>query len=180
MTTGIQLTTLTCPKCGSPLSVHEPHVFYYCGTCGAGFELDDEQKFAEVPVYFVKYAPEPKGFLPFWAFDASLKLHNLESASSSDPRGLSRLFAERGTIRFYVPAFDAEVGNQASDLTYAQREMEAVPRQPAIAGLVYSQKDARALADYLFLKSEIGQKGMVKQISYELTLNNPMLIVVGF
>src|SRR5262249_14267417 len=179
-TTGIELTTLTCPKCGAPLSAHEPYVFYYCGQCGSGFELDDEQKFAEIPVYFVKSAAEPKSFFPFWAFDASLKLHNLESSSTSDPRGLSRQFAERGSIRFYVPAFDAEIGNQASDLTYAQRELEPVAHQPAIGGLVYSQKDARALADYLFLKSEIQQKGQVKQNSYKLNLNKPMLIVVGF
>jgi hypothetical protein len=181
MTIGIQLVTLTCRKCGSVLSTQNEAVFFYCASCGSGFELDEQEQFTEVPIYFALYKPDAQNFLPFWTFDAQLQLHNLDTSGKSQ-RGFIRLFQERGSIRFYVAAFDRDAeSNKPYSLffTYEQPQLEFIERRDRIDGVVFSQTDARALADYYFLTSEIEQKDMLRDIKYELTLQNPYLMVIG-
>lgn len=181
MSTGIELVTLTCRKCGSVLAAQNEAAFFYCAACGAGFELDEQEQFAEVPVYFARYKPDAQKWLPFWTFDAQMQLQNLDTSGKSQ-RGFIRLFQERGSIRMYVAAFDRDAESNkpySIFLTYEQPQLEFIERRDKIEGVVFSQSDARALADYYFLTSEIEQKDMLRDIKYELTLQNPYLMVIG-
>lgn len=198
MTSGIELSVLKCPKCMDGM-VGGPHsVFLYCGHCSSGYEVTADDQLAAVTVYFARTHRDAGQQAPFWAFDAKLDLiermnrRNLMSlvenvagavGSSSTGRGLIRLFEERGTIRFYVPASFESLSRLASttlNLTYQQPELEYLNPLPGIPDVTITQEDARTVADYIFVKSEVERKDILKGLSYNLILENPFIIAISF
>src|SRR3990172_6786675 len=103
MSTGIQLVPLKCRNCGSALNAETQSLLLFCFACGAGY--DTGQDLQPVHVYFAH--PDAPVYFPFWAFDAQLHLKEREAKKAlfGKPKGLAALFSERGTIRFYAPAF---------------------------------------------------------------------------
>jgi len=183
MSSGIQLVALSCPKCSGKLYAGAGGVFLYCGECGSGFEIDDRDELSQIPVYFARLRKESQEFIPFWAFDAKLEVRDLQIHGSQKQRGLIQLFQERGTIRLYVAAFPGDLEQQtprSQQLTFDQPQLEFLQRQKSIQGVVISQKDARKIAEYLFLTSEIDRKDMLKSLSYNLKLENPSMFLIAF
>src|SRR3989304_6531166 len=172
MTSGIQLVLLRCPTCSNNMSGAAESVFLYCNGCGAGFEITPEDEWKPVKVYFARTHKEAKTFFSFWAYDARLDLKQRETKKSfwgGDSKGLIEAFEQRGTIRFYVSAYLADVGlkeSHALQLTFQQPELEYLQRQSQLPGVAVTDQDARKLADDLFLTSEIEQKDMLRSLSY--------------
>src|SRR3990172_2031588 len=114
MSKGVQLIVLRCPTCNSDLTGEKEGVFLYCPGCGAGFEITPEDQLSPIKVYFARSHTQAVTFLPFWAFDARMQLKQREAKTQlfGSSKGLIRLFEERETIRFYVPAYlqDLETG----------------------------------------------------------------------
>lgn len=179
----VSLVLLKCRKCGSDLSSEKEGAFFYCASCGTGFVLDQKSEFLEVPVYFALYNTKKSNvFLPFWVFDARMKMCYINSSASTKTPGLSKLFGERGTIRFYVGAFLEDLKTKMSyglAITSDQPELKYIDRQESVKNVVFSIDDAREIAHYIFLTSEIITPDKVKSAEYELVLENPMLIVIG-
>ncbi len=193
MSSGIQLVALTCLKCGSKLNARSGAVFLYCAECGSGFEINDKDVIATevattnalspIPVYFARLRKEAQEFIPFWAFDAKLEIGDLQVDGSQKQRGFIQLFRERGALRLYVAAYagDLEQENPRSQqLTFDQPQFEFLQKQKAVQGIVISQRDARKIADYLFLMSEIERKDMLRNLSYNLQLENPSMFLIAF
>jgi hypothetical protein len=185
---GIQLAPLVCLSCNGALSGEQFAVFLYCEGCGSGFEIKDEN-LKPVRLFFGERSPYSQVFLPFWVFEAQLTIKERESRKSlmqrikDQPKGLSALFAERGTIRFYAPAFEGDVEldkPRALQLTYDQPNFQPISKKPQLPNVVFGEEDARKLAEFLFLKSEIEQPDTVRKIDYQLSLQNPYLLVAGF
>ncbi len=186
MSSEVRLFLLRCPECSSNLSGEKEGVFLYCGGCGAGFRLDADQ-LIKVPVYFARLNPNSQSFQPFWAFDATLEVRNMDanrgiSSFFKDRRGLVQLFKERGTVRMYVPASAGELTAdqpRALRLTMDQPELEYIGHMPQISGFTVGLEDAEKVADFLLLTSEIQQPDMMRKLDYSLHLNNPMIVVIG-
>jgi hypothetical protein len=162
--------------------------FLFCSNCTSGFELDDKEEMSKVPVYFGRTRPDAGQYLPFWAFDARLEIQNREARSGvtsffNSPKGIARLFEERGAIRFYASAFMADLDQErprALELTLNQPELEFIHPLPNVEGVEMNQQDARKVADYLFLLSEMEQRDTLRSLKYDLELRNAALILVGF
>jgi len=76
------------------------------------------------------------------------------------PSVLTRLFEERGSLTFYCAASPSDLDADRSwslHLTREQPQLAPAERQRRIGGLTLSQADARAVAEHLFLVSEIEQ-----------------------
>lgn len=182
MSTGIQLTTLRCPSCNSDFKIGSNTIFLYCGSCGSGYEIIDE-KLSSVPVYFALHGQTQERFQPFWAFDARLNVTTRESKGFRHGHGLFRAFEEQKALRFYVPAFLEDLNNKpprALQLTYDQPQMQFIQRQPALNGVTVSQRDARKIADYLIIGSEVEQPDTIRNLEFKLTLENPCIIGIAF
>lgn len=188
MSSGIQLIPLRCPGCSSDLSGERKGRFLFCGNCHSGFELDDREELNKVAVYFARTHRDANSFLPFWAYDSRLELQDREAKGGvtsffSSPKGLTRVFEERGAIRFYASAFTADLDQErprALDLTLQQPELEFISPLAKVEGIEFNEQDARKVADYLFLMSEIEQRDMLRNLKYRLVLENACIIVVGF
>lgn len=141
-----------------------------------------------MPVYFGRTHPDANLFLPFWAFDARLELLDREAKRGvtsffSSPKGLTLVFEERGTIRFYSSAFTADLDQErprALELTLQQPDLEFISPLSKAEGIEINQQDARKVADYLFLTSEIEQRDMLRDLKYRLHLENACVILVAF
>lgn len=186
MSESIQLLLLRCPECSSNLTGEKEGVFIYCGGCGAGFRLV-ENKLQKVPVYFARITENPQSFFPFWAFDATLEIRNMDvnrglKAMFKREGGLGSVFQQRGTLRFYVSAFQGDldaIKPRALQLTLEQTELEYIDHQPRVDGFTVALEDAEKVADYLFMTSEIEQPDMMRKMDYTLQLTNPIVVVIG-
>jgi hypothetical protein len=183
----LTLLPLRCPGCGSSLQGESGGIFLYCPGCGGGYELSAQDALEPVPVSFAAYAAGSQTFHPFWVFGAALTLAAREARRSltqyfTGSSGLTRLFEERGTLDFYCPGFASDLDAERSwglHLTREQPRLSPVGRQPRIEGLTLTQADARAVADHLFLASEIEQPDLVRELDYTLQLTNPRVVVIG-
>jgi hypothetical protein len=184
MTTNIRLVSLRCSKCGQSLSGDKNGIFLYCGACGAGFEIVRHQELVPLPVYFARGKNKNPEFASFWAFDATLQLAKRDAKGGffSSPKGLIQLFEKRQTLRFYVAAFSKDLDSKeptALQLTYEQPELEYLHPGKKFPAVEISQEDAKKIADYLLITSEIEQKDTVRTLEYQLILQNPMLIAIA-
>ena len=186
---GVTLTPLRCPACEGGLHCSEAAGFLLCRECAAGFELGDDDALVPVPVSFACYRPGASAFYPFWTWLAILDVGTREGKRSlvqqvtfSRPLGLSLLFEERGSLRIYCAGFleDLERGDSWSlRLTVEQPELLPAPRRREVRGMAFSSRDARAIADDVFLTSEISQGDTVRSLEYALHLDDPQLVVIG-
>jgi hypothetical protein len=184
MSTNIQLVSLRCSKCSQPLSGDSNGIFLYCTACGGGFEIVSHQELIELPVYFARRKNSKHDFSPFWAFDATLGLTKRDAKGGffSNPKGLAQLFEKRHGLRFYVPAFTKDLDSKEPiglELTFEQPDLNYIHPQKKFPAVEITQEDARKIADYLFITSEIEQKDTLKTLEYRLTLQNPMLIAIA-
>jgi hypothetical protein len=69
---------------------------------------------------------------------------------------------------------------RALELTLNQPELEFIHPLPNVEGVEMNQQDARKVADYLFLLSEMEQRDTLRSLKYDLELRNAALILVGF
>jgi hypothetical protein len=184
MSTAIQLIALRCLQCSQHLSNDAHGIFLYCSSCGLGFELQRQQELVQVPVYFARKKQDTGNFLPFWAFDATLRnpVREAKGGIFSNPKGLIHLFEQRQVIRFYTPGFLRDLESKeplALQLTYEQPELQFVHPQKQLPAVEISQQDARKIADYLLIASEIEQSDTLRSLQYQLMLENPMLICMA-
>lgn len=184
---GLRLVPLRCPACGPGLQGHGGGIFLYCPGCGGGYELSAQDGLEPVPVSFAVYTPGSVAFHPFWVFDATLTLGAREAKRSvtqllTSSAGLTRLFQERERLDFYSPGFASDIDAERSwglHLTREQPRLSTTGRQPRVDVLTLSQADARAVAEHLFLVSEIEQADVVRDLEYTLHLTNPRVVAIG-
>ena len=92
------------------------------------------------------------------------------------------MFEKNQTIRFYVAAFKKDLGSKnpiGLNLTYEQPELEYLHPQEKFPSVEISEEDAKKIADYQLISSEIEQKDTLRTLEYQLTLQNPMLIAIA-
>jgi hypothetical protein len=184
---GLRLVPLRCPACASGLQGHGGGVLLYCPGCAGGYELSVQDALEPVPVSFAVYTPGSASFHPFWVFDATLTLDAREAKRSlsqllASSTGMTRLFQERERLDFYSPGFASDIDSEQSwglHLTREQPRLASAGRQPALEAVTLSQADARAVAEHLFLVSEIEQPDVVRDLQYTLQLANPRVVAIA-
>jgi hypothetical protein len=182
MTAGIQVITLRCPSCNADFKIGTNTIFLYCGSCGSGYELQEENLSA-IPVYFARYGENQNNFHPFWAFEARIQVTNRETKGGSRDHGLFPLFEKLGVLRLYVPAFLDDLNAKppkAMELSYKQPELQFIQRQPELNGVTVSRESAEKIADYLVIGSEVEQPDTLRNLVFELTLEKPCIIAIAF
>lgn len=184
MKSDIQLVSLKCEQCGQGLSAETKAVVLYCAGCGSGFQILREQRPSRVQVYFARYNKNASQFHSFWAFDATLPMAKREAKGGffKNPKGLMYLFEQRPALRFYVSGEMKDLtANEplGLQLTMDQPELEFLHHQSNLPPVEITQEDARKIADYLLITSEAGQSDMLRNMEYQLQLQNPMLIAIS-
>lgn len=184
---GLRLVPLKCKKCGSLLNADTRDVVYYCGNCDSGFELINEKdELVPVNIDFAipnKKMDTEKIYLPFWVFDANIKISSRDAAGSITGFIMNIFGAENKSAgKFYVPAFETSLENIRKlglEFTKSQPEFDVI-KKGKLNGCSCSSKDAEKIADFIFLSIEAGKSDMLKSITYSLGLSSPKVIALPF
>jgi hypothetical protein len=190
MSSDYTLAPLDCPSCGAGIRAEGEDVVYYCTACRNGYRFDDPSgKLTAVEVSFVSVPNQQVDlYLPFWLLPAQVRIEE-RTAKGGSFSGLMRLFLAGGEESastdagtFAVPAFNAPL-SAITELTC--RYTEALPGLgeklgERLVGGCYGVDDARKLAHFALIASEVGKPDTLTQFRYEIEFGPERLLGVPF
>ncbi len=189
MSTGFELVPLDCPSCGAAVAAEGEDVVYYCTACRNGYRFDlDERQLVPIEVGFVALSNvAAEIYRPFWLLPARVSIHERD-ASGGGFAGLLKFFTGGGDQpaggegTFAVPAFHAPLpAVTALVRSYTEKLPELGERLgERLLGGRYGVLDAKKLAHYALIASEVGKPDTLKQLRYEITFGEPRLLGVPF
>ncbi len=188
----LELLPLDCPSCGSSVEAEGGDVVYYCVSCRNGYELNSEKRgLAPVEVAFVAAAHVAADrYLPFWRLPASVEMRQRVGSKASF-RGLMGVFADafsggkgppRGDGVFVVPAFHAPlsaVTELVGRYTLALPSLGEKLGEKLVGGR-YGVADARKLAHFALIATEVEKPDVLKKLDYHLEFGSADLLGVPF
>jgi hypothetical protein len=186
---GFRLVPLDCPTCGAAVAAEGDDVVYYCTACRNGYRFDGEKRALEpIEVSFVA-APDRvvEGYRPFWVLPATIRIHDRQASGGSFRGLLGRFFGgaedrRPGEGTFVVPAFDLSL-EAALELTrrYSHRLPELDERLgERLTGGRYGAADARKIAHFALLASEVDKPDTLSDLRYEIEFGAGRLLGVPF
>ncbi len=189
MTTGFRLVPLDCPSCGAAVGADGEDVVYYCTACRNGYRFDPGAGALEpIEVAFVSLPQTAVDlYRPFWLLPARIEILERDAAGGGFS-GLVSFFlgggegAAAGDGTFAIPAFEAPL---AATLQLSRRYTEAFPRLgeklgERLLGGRYGVEDAKRLAHYSVIASEVEKKDTLKNLRYRIDFGEPRLLGVPF
>ncbi len=190
MTTEFRLVPLDCPSCGAAVAADGEDVVYYCTACRNGYSFDDAAGALEpIEVAFVALPQTAIDlYRPFWLLPARIEILERDAAGGGGFSGLMSFFlgagekSSGGDGTFAIPAFDVPL---ASTLQLTRRYTEAFPRLgeklgERLVGGRYGVEDAKRLAHYAVIASEVEKKDTLKNLRYRIDFGEPRLLGVPF
>ncbi len=190
MTAGYELVPLDCPSCGAAVRAEGEDVVYYCTACRNGYRFDlDAKTLVPMEVAFVSLPNVAvELYRPFWLLPATIRIEQRD-ASGGGFRGLMNFFLGggdeeqsdgRGT--FAVPAFHAPLPAVAA---LTRRYTEKLPELgerlgERLLGGCYGVLDAKKLAHYALIASEVEKPDTLKQLRYKIEFGKPRLLGAPF
>ena len=193
--TQFELVPLDCPSCGAPVAAEGEDVIYYCVACRNGYRYAPSEKgLVPVDVAFVTAAHVPaQRYMPFWELSAAVTVRERRAKGGgvgSPVAWLQSFFsnetsqqpARSGNGRFLVPAFHAGLG---STLELTRRYTQALPELgerlgERLLGGRYGTTDARKLAHFAVIASEVEKRDTLQQLRYDIRFGEPRLVGVPF
>ena len=190
MTSGYELVPLDCPSCGAAVRAEGEDVVYYCTACRNGYRFDLEDKtLVPMEVAFVALSNVAvELYRPFWLLPATIAVHQRD-ASGGGFRGLMSFFmgggeeeSSAGKGTFAVPAFHAPLPAVAALVrSYTEKLPELGEKLgERLLGGRYGVTDAKKLAHYALIASEVEKPDTLKQLRYEIEFGEPRLLGVPF
>ena len=190
MSAGYELVPLDCPSCGAAVKADGEDVVYYCTACRNGYRYAVTKKtLVPMDVVFVALPNVAvELYRPFWLLPATITIHQRD-ATGGGFRGLMSFFVggsddqpSGGQGTFAVPAFHAPL---ASVATLVRRYTEKLPELgeklgERLLGGRYGVGDAKKLAHYALIASEVEKPDTLKQLRYEIDFGKPRLLGVPF
>jgi len=189
MSRGFELVPLDCPACGAPLAAEATDVVYYCTACRSGFRYDPSvpRRLAPVEVAFVASPHRAaEGYAPFWLLPARVEILERDAGASGVISGLLGFFtgatddSPAGDGTFVVPAFPLPI---ADAVELALRYTLELPgfdelRGERLTGGVCDVDDARKLAEYTLVASEVRKRDTLRNLRYDLSFGPARLLGV--
>ena len=190
MSAGYELVPLDCPSCGAAVKADGEDVVYYCTACRNGYRFDTAGKvLAPMEVAFVALPNVVvELYRPFWLLPATITVHQRDAAGGGFS-GLMSFFLGGGDSgpsggkgTFAVPAFHAPLPAVAA---LVRRYTEKLPQLgekmgERLLGGRYGVRDAKKLAHYALIASEVEKPDTLKQLRYEIEFGKPRLLGVPF
>ncbi len=186
-----ELVPLDCPTCGAAVDARGEDVVYYCTACRNGYSFDVASRSLE-PIE-VAFATAPNvavdGYLPFWMLPARIGIHQRQASGASfgglmsfflGDGGESGLGPGEGT--FAVPAFHCSLAAlTAFTRAYTLHSVHLGERLgERLLGGRYGVGDARKLAHYALIASEIGKSDTLTRLEYDIEFAEARLLGVPF
>lgn len=185
-----ELVPLDCPTCGAAVAAEGEDVVYYCTACQNGYSFDTGRRALEpLEVSFLS-APNvaAEAWLPFWMLPAVVEVQRREARGGFS--GLMSFFVGDGGApgigpgegTFVIPAFDCSLeAVTALSRAYTIHAPEIGERLgERLVGGRYGPRDAKKLAHYALIASEVGKPDTLQRLEYTIAFGEPRLLGVPF
>lgn len=188
MSRDFELVPLDCPACGAPLAAEATDVVFYCTACRSGFLYEPAvpRRLAPVEVAFVASPHRAaEGYAPFWLLPARITVEE-RSASGGAFAGLMGFLLggdedrSSGEGTFALPAFPMPISEAVALAVRYTQELPGLDQLlgERLTGGTTSPEDARKLAHYVLIASEVARPDTLKDLRYRLDLGEPRLLGV--
>ena len=173
----MKLLPLLCPNCNHQLPANNDDVVVACPNCRQATLIEN----AGISLFPIRYiAPNPKAqvthWLPLWVYTGKVHMQQRKTQAGNSQRESAALWGQ--ARRFYVPAWDIALNNIktiATNLIVQQPTYQPTqpPTNALLTSAVVERKDAGKLLDLIVLSIEAERGDYLKNIQYQLELNDP-------
>ena len=178
-TASLTLQLLKCLRCGALVPAQEEEVAWVCAQCGQGLQLTPTGLAPLDIQWAAARAGATPRWAPFWVLAGAVTFARRESYQGR--RAPDRLWDT--PVRFYVPAFSAELRQMqalGAELTRRQAALTAGPAQGAVTGCTLTPDEAAQAADFIVLTIEAAQSDKLKSVDFAVKLEPPELWMLPF
>jgi len=189
-TDGFSLVPLECVTCGAPMGAEGMDVVFYCSACRSGYRFDKGSRgLVPVEVTFVSRPDLAVDlYKPFWLIPAEVRILDREAEGRGFSGLLSRFFdsgevaGDIGSGSFAIPAFDLEIDRRIELSRRYTNELPAIEQKlgERLVGGCYDLEDAKKIAHYGIIATEVDKPDLLKNIRYEVQFGESRLLGVPF
>lgn len=189
-TSGFSLVPLECVTCGASIAAQGMDVVFYCSACRNGYRFDNESR-GLVPVE-VTFVSRPDlvadRYKPFWLIPAEVRILSREVKSKGFSGLLAGFFdtgeeaSVTGSGSFAIPAFKLEIGRAIELSRRYTSELPGIDQKlgERLVGGCYDVEDAKKIAHYSVIATEVDKPDLLKNIRYEIEFGESRLLGVPF
>lgn len=177
MSQSISLLPLYCPNCGVPIKAQPDEIAWICSQCKEGILLTSENKLNLSKIQFQQSGQEAKEGFPYWVTTIKVSL-NRETLRGDLTNDMLRFWQNPKTV--FIPAFEialeemlerAEVLIKNPPLLFAGSEISFRP-------VVLAPEDLKSYIEFLVMQIEADRQDDLKQLTFELQLDEPALWIL--
>jgi hypothetical protein len=166
-----------CPKCGFPIKAQVDEIAWVCSQCLEGVLLNNENQLELTKIQFQQSRLDVREGFPFWVTTVKVSLYRETLRGNLSDEMLQ--FWQNPRIVF-IPAFEMA-------LEELLKRAEALIKNPpilfngsviAFKPVVLSPLDLKAYIEFLVLQIEASRQDDLKQLTFELQLDEPALWIL--
>lgn len=173
----VELVPLLCLRCSYPIPAQVEEVGWVCTQCGQGNLLDEARGLIPLEIYYsAALAPQASG-KPYWTVDGRVLVQR-DTYKGSQLKESEKFWAQ--PRRFCIPAFQCTLDlllTQGKQMLFQPPILQ--PGSPApFLPVVLPFQDVRASVEFLIMAVEAERKDMLRNLSFEVDLQPPVLWVL--
>ncbi len=175
MSQSISLIPMLCPNCGFPIQSQVDEIAWICNQCHEGILLNSENQLTLSKIQFQQSGHDLKEGFPYWVTTVKVSL-NRETLRGNLSDEMLQFWQYPRTI--FVPAFEMgleELLKRAETLIKNPPTLFPGPVIPSFKPIICSPFDLRPYIEFLIMQIESGRQDDLKQLTFELQLDEPSL-----
>lgn len=174
MTESISLVPMYCPKCSFPIKAQVDETAWICSQCFEGVLLNNQNQLVLTKIQFQQSGIDVSEGFPYWVATIKVTL-NRETLRGNLSDEMLQFWQNPRTV--FIPAFEMELEEML-------KRAEALIKNPpplfsgpvtAFKPVVLSPSDLKAYIEFLVMQIEAGRQDDLKELTFELQLDEPLL-----
>lgn len=174
MSQSISLIPMYCPKCGFPIKAQVEEIAWVCSQCLEGVLLNNENQLILTKIQFQQSGFDVSEGFPYWVTTIKVSL-NRETLRGNLSDEMLQFWQNPRTV--FIPAFGMELEEMLKRAEALIKNPPILFTGPVIAfkPVVLSPFDLKAYIEFLVMQIEAGRQDDLKQLTFELQLDEPVL-----
>lgn len=178
MSAPVRLIPLQCTKCQTALPALPGETAWVCAACGQGLMLDEEKGVRPLDVFCSEQIPPNQTGKPYWVALGTVSGLARQTYKGNESQAMNAFWAA-GRL-FYVAAWKMTIEQRVNEgVRLLNNPVLMKPGAPArFYPVTVSPRDVRPLAEFMVMSVEAARKDALKELGFQIQLENPQLWIV--
>lgn len=174
----VELISLICLQCATPVPAQPDEVAWVCAQCARGLLLDQQAGLTFLEVNYATGIPVNSKGKPYWVAQGKVTLQRESYGGSSGEREAQAYWSL--PRQFFIPAFSCSMEEM---LRHGIRMMAQPPLLQAgtaadFEPVTLALEDAHTFAEFIVVAVEAGRKDKLKMIQFTLEFSSLQLWIL--